>query len=155
MKNSRGNGGAAIDERDARLIALLQADARASLAELARALAISPQSVSERLKRLQDVGIVAGFTLALDPKKLGLGIGAYIRIRPALGELARVAEMVRGIPEIVECERITGEDCFIAKAFVRNVEELEGVIDRLMPYARTNTSIIQSSPVPRRFPRYA
>ena len=97
---------------------------RASLAELARALSISPQSVSERLKRLEDVGVL-GFAVALDPEKLGLSIGAYIRIQPAMGELARVAEIVKTIPEIVECHRITGEDCFIAKVFVAKVEDLE------------------------------
>lgn len=155
MGYSRRNGGSALDERDIRLIALLEADARAPLAELARALSISPQSVSERLKRLQDIGVVKGFTVALDPARLGLSIGAYIRIQPALGELPRVAEIVRDIAEIVECDRITGEDCFIAKAFVPTVKDLEQVIDRLLPYARTNTSIIQSSPVPRRSPRYA
>jgi len=72
-----------------------------------------------------------------------------------MGELGRVAAIVRDIPEIVECDRITGEDCFIAKLFVATVEDLEAVIDRLIPYAQTNTSIIQSSPVPRRLPRYA
>ena len=116
---------------------------------------MSPQSISERLKRLQDVGVLAGFTVALDPRSLGLPIGAYIRIQPAMGELARVAQLVKEIPEIVECDRVTGEDCFIAKVFVARVEDLEGVIDRLIPYARTNTSIIQSSPVQRRLPRYA
>ena len=155
MANSRRNGGFALDERDIRLIAVLEADARAPLAELARALAISPQSVSERLRRLQDVGVIAGLTVALDPQKLGLPIGAYIRIQPAMGELARVAQLVKEIPEIVECDRVTGDDCFIAKVFVARVEDLEGVIDRLIPYARTNTSIIQSSPVQRRLPRYA
>jgi Lrp/AsnC family leucine-responsive transcriptional regulator len=155
MPNSRRNGVSSLDERDIRLIALLEADARAPLAELARALAISPQSVSERLRRLQDIGVIAGFTVALDPRKLGLPIGAYIRIQPAMGELARVAEVIKGIPEIVECDRVTGEDCFVAKVFVAEVAALEGVIDRLLPYARTNTSIIQSSPVARRSPKYA
>lgn len=137
-----------------RLIALLETNARASLAELARALSISPQSVGERLKRLEDEGVL-GFLVKLAPEKLGLSIGAYIRIQPALGELARVAEIVKAIPEIVECHRITGEDCFIAKVFVEQVDALEKVIDRLIPYARTNTSIIQSSPVPARLPKYA
>jgi Lrp/AsnC family leucine-responsive transcriptional regulator len=155
LPKARRNGGASLDERDLRLLALLEADARAPLAELARGLSISPQSLGERLKRLQDLGVLAGFSPRIDPRALGLEIGAYVRIQPALGELSRVAEIVRSIPEIVECDRITGEDCFIAKVFVARVEDLEGVIDRLIPYARTNTSIIQSSPVPRRSPRYA
>ena len=154
MPNHRRKGGVSLDSRDVSLIALLEANARTPIAELARALAISPQSVSERLKRLQDIGIL-GFNVVLDPARLGLAIGVYIRIRPAMGELARVAQIVAEIPEIVECDRITGEDCFVAKAFVANVADLESVIDRLIPYARTNTSIIQSSPVPRRLPRYA
>jgi len=155
MPNQRRSGGASLDARDVSLIALLEANARTPVAELARALGISPQSVSERMRRLQDVGILAGFSVVLDPARLGLGIGAYIRIRPAMGELARVAQIVADIPEIVECDRVTGEDCFVAKAFVANVAALESVIDRLVPYARTNTSIIQSSPVARRLPRYA
>jgi Lrp/AsnC family leucine-responsive transcriptional regulator len=155
MPNLRRNGGSRLDERDARLITLLEANGRASLADLARALSISPQSVGERIRRLEDVGVLSGFTVRLDPKRLGLAIGAYIRIRPALGELGRVAQIVREIPEIVECDRITGEDCFIAKAHVERIEDLEAVIDRLVPYARTNTSIIQSSPVARRPPKYA
>ena len=72
-----------------------------------------------------------------------------------MGELARVAEIVKAIPEIVECHRITGEDCFVASVFAESMIGLERVIDRLIPYARTNTSIIQSSPVKRRLPRYA
>jgi Lrp/AsnC family transcriptional regulator, leucine-responsive regulatory protein len=143
-----------LDERDRMLIALLEANPRTPLAELARGLGISPQSVGERLARLQEDGVLS-FAVRLAPEKLGLPISAYIRIQPAMGELARVAEIVRTIPEIVECDRVTGEDCFIARVFVADMASLERVIDRLIPYARTNTSIVQSSPVPRRLPRYS
>jgi Lrp/AsnC family leucine-responsive transcriptional regulator len=155
MGKFRRNGASPLDERDVKLIALLEANARAPLAELARAFGLSPQSVSERLKRLEDIGVLAGFRVALDPKALGLAVGAYIRIQPAMGELASVARLVQEIPEIVECDRVTGEDCLVAKVHVATVEDLERIIDRLIPYARTNTSIIQSSPVARRLPRYA
>lgn len=151
---SRRNGGAALDETDVRLLGLLEGNARTPLAELARRVELSPQSVSERLKRLEDVGVIAGFTVRLDPRALGLGIGAYVRVRPALGELDRVARLLADIPEIIECDRITGEDCFIAKVFVERIEDLERVIDRLLAFAQTHTSIIQSSPVARRQPRY-
>jgi Lrp/AsnC family transcriptional regulator, leucine-responsive regulatory protein len=153
MRNMRRNA-AILDERDVRLIALLDTNPRASLAELARGLTIAPQSVSERLARLQDEGVL-GFAVTLSPEKLGLAIGAYIRIQPAMGELDRVAEAVKAIPEIVECDRVTGEDCFVARVFVESMTGLERVIDRLIPYARTNTSIVQSSPVARRLPRYS
>ena len=113
---------------------------------------LSAQSTSERVKRLEDIGVIAGFAVRLDPTALGLGLGAYIRIRPAMGELQRVTELVARIPEIVECDRVTGDDCFIAKVFVSRIEDLERVIDQLLPFAQTNTSIIQSSPVRRRQP---
>jgi Lrp/AsnC family transcriptional regulator, leucine-responsive regulatory protein len=153
MSIERRSGGASLDAIDLRLLTALDINARLPLAELARRVEMSPQSVSERLKRLEDAGVIAGFSVKLDPKALGLSIGAYIRVRPMIGELQRVAEILRSIPEIVECDRITGDDCFIAKALVRDIAALEQVIDRLIPHAQTNTSIIQSSPVPRRAPR--
>jgi Lrp/AsnC family leucine-responsive transcriptional regulator len=141
-----------LDDNDRRLIEALERNARTSIADLARMIGLSPQSTSERVRRLEDIGVIAGFGVRLDPAALGLGIGAYIRIRPAMGELQRVAELVAKISEIVECDRVTGDDCFIAKVFVAGVEDLERVIDRLLPFAQTNTSIIQSSPVRRRQP---
>lgn len=155
MPNHRRIEGVELDESDRRLIEALDRNARASIADLARLIGLSPQSTSDRVKRLEDMGVVIGFTIRLDPAALGLGIGAYIRIRPAMGELQRVAQLVANIPEIVECDRVTGEDCFIAKAFVARMDDLERVIDKLLPFARTNTSIIQSSPVARRRPPLA
>lgn len=152
MPNHRRVERAEIDESDRRLIAALDRNSRTSIADLARLIGLSAQSASDRVKRLEDIGVVTGFTVRLEPAALGLGIGAYIRIRPAMGELQRVAALVAAIPEIVECDRVTGEDCFIAKAFVARIDDLERVIDQLLPFAQTNTSIIQSSPVRRRQP---
>lgn len=155
MKNNRRIAGVALDAADRQILAALADNARLSLADLGRLLAMSPQSAADRLRRLEDLGVITGFTVKLDPVALGLTVGAYIRIRPAMGELPRVTGLLADIPEIVECDRITGDDCFIAKVFVARIEDLERVIDRLIPYAQTNTSIIQSSPVLRRAPRYA
>jgi Lrp/AsnC family leucine-responsive transcriptional regulator len=152
MPNHRRNERVELDESDRRLIEALDRNARTSTADLARLIGLSPQSTSDRIKRLEDLGVIAGFTVRLDPTALGLGIGAYIRIRPAMGELQRVTKLVTDIREIVECDRVTGEDCFVAKVFVPRVDDLERVIDRLVPFAQTNTSIIQSSPVRRRQP---
>jgi Lrp/AsnC family transcriptional regulator, leucine-responsive regulatory protein len=154
VANHRRIEGIELDESDRRLIAALDRNARTSTADLAKLIGLSPQSTSDRVKRLEDLGVITGFTVRLDPLALGLGIGAYIRIRPAMGELRRVSALVAEIPEIVECDRVTGEDCFVAKAFVGHMEELESVIDRLLPHAQTNTSIIQSSPVKRRQPPF-
>jgi Lrp/AsnC family transcriptional regulator, leucine-responsive regulatory protein len=139
-----------LDESDRRLIEALDRNARTSTADLARLIGLSPQSTADRVRRLEDVGVITGFTVRLDPS--ALGIGAYIRIRPAMGELPRVAQLVTDIPEIIECDRVTGEDCFVAKVVVPRIDDLERVIDKLLPYAQTNTSIIQSSPVQRRQP---
>lgn len=140
------------DRVDATILRALAENARISLAEIARLVGLSAPSVAERIRRLEDAGVITGYSAGIDPRALGLSISAWLRIRPLPGELARVAEIVRSLPEIVECDRITGEDCFLARAHVASVGDLERLIDRIIPHATTNTSIIQSSPVPRRLP---
>ncbi len=142
----------AVDAIDARLLRLLDRNSRTSTAELARALAMSAPSVAERLRRLEERGVIRRFTVDVDPAALGYPLAAYIRIRPSAGQIARVAQLVAEIGEIVACDRITGDDCLLARAHVRSVEDLERLIDRIVPYAQTNTSIIQSSPVEPRLP---
>ncbi len=151
MKRLRYENGV-LDEIDARILEALIDNARISLAELSRKARLSSPSVSERVKRLEEAGVIQGYTVKINPEALGLPLSAWLRIRPVPGELRRVAELLRGLPEIVECDRVTGEDCFVARAHVRSVEDLEAVIDEIIPYAMTNTSIIQSSPVPHRLP---
>lgn len=153
MKRLRYENGI-LDRVDARLLEMLAEDARTSLADLARAVGLSSPSVSERLKRLEEAGVIEGYTVRISPPALGLPLAAWLRVRPLPGELKRVAEILQGLPAIVECDRITGEDCFIARAHVRSVADLEALIDTIIPYAMTNTSIIQSSPVPRRLPPF-
>ena len=151
MKRLRYQNGD-LDAIDARILDALAKDARSSIAELARMVGLSAPSVSERIMRLEEAGVIEGYTLTISPKALGLPIAAWLRIRPVPGQLRTVTEILQGLPEIVECDRITGEDCFIARAHVRSVDELERLIDQIIPYAMTNTSIIQSSPVKRRLP---
>ena len=141
---------ALLDATNLRLIAELQADARLSLAELGRRVALSSPAVAERLRRLEEAGVITGYRAVVDPRRLGFGFGVVIRIRPAGRKLALVAEILRDTPEVVECHRVTGDDCYIAFAYVRDVEHLERVIDRFTPHGQTTTSIMQSSPVPRR-----
>ena len=141
-----------IDAVDIKILRALCADARLTMANLARMVDLSPPSVTERVRRLEDAGVVRGYGARVNPAALGLPLSAYIRIRPMPGQLRKVAEVLNGLDAIVECDRVTGEDCFIAKAHLRSVEDLETVIDKIIPYAMTNTSIIQSSPVERRLP---
>jgi Lrp/AsnC family leucine-responsive transcriptional regulator len=141
-----------LDAIDTRIIQALSQDGRVSTAELARRVGLSPPSVAERVKRLEENGVIEGYAAQINPAALGYALSAYLRIRPVPGELAKVAAILADIPAIVECDRVTGDDCFIARAHLRSVEELEQVIDRIIPFAMTNTAIIQSSPVARRLP---
>lgn len=152
MAKRVGSEGAGLDPVDRAILAALSDDARVTMAELARAVGLSAPSMAERVRRLEEAGVITGYRAVVSPSALGLPIAAWLRIRPVPGELERVAGIVRDIPEIVECDRVTGEDCFLARAHLRSLADLERVIDRIIPYAMTNTSVIQSSPVPPRLP---
>ena len=149
-QNGRIAEGAALDETNRLLLAELQADARLSLAELGRRVGLSSPAVAERLQRLEQAGVIRGYSADVDPRALGLTLTVVMRIRPAPREIVKVAELAQRTPEVVECNRITGDDCYIMRAHVRDVEHLEEVIDRFVAYGQTTTSIVQSSPVPRR-----
>src|SRR3954454_17084333 len=142
--------GQMLDRTDLQLIDELQRDARTPVAELARRVALSPPSVTQRLRRLEDAGVITGYNAVVDPRKLGYQLGVLIRIRPAPRNIAAVADIARQTPEVVECHRVTGDDCFVMTAYVRDVEHLEELIDTFTPHGQTTTSIMQSSPVPRR-----
>lgn len=141
-----------VDPVDLRILRRLAEDARVSVAELARFVGMSAPSVAERLRKLQDNGTIQSYTVRIDPAALGLPVSAWLRIRPVPGQLATVAGIIAEINEITSCDRVTGEDCFIAKVSVRSMTDLERVIDRIIPYAMTNTAIVQSSPVRERLP---
>jgi Lrp/AsnC family transcriptional regulator, leucine-responsive regulatory protein len=145
--NQRQNG---LDDANLRLIDELQQDARLSFAELGRRVGLSSPAVAERLARLEEDGVITGYHAEVNPRALGLELGVVIRIRPAPRELHKVAELAQRTPEVVECHRITGEDCYFMKAYVRDVEHLEDVIDQFAIYGQTTSSIMQKSPVPRR-----
>jgi Lrp/AsnC family leucine-responsive transcriptional regulator len=141
-----------IDETNRRLLSELQVDARLSLAELGRRVGLSAPAVAERLQRLEDSGVITGYRAEVDPRALGYALSAIIRIRPIPRQLPKVAQVARDTREVVECHRITGDDCFILRLHVRSVEHLEEVLDRFTLFGQTTTSIVQSSPVPRRPP---
>ena len=141
-----------LDTVDKAILVQLTGNARTTIAELARKVKLSAPSVAERIKRLEDAGIITGYHAAVSPKVLGLPLSVWFRIRPVPGKMQQVAGIIQGIPEITACDRITGEDCFLARGHFKSVEHLERVIDLLVPYAMTNTSIIQSSPVKERLP---
>jgi Lrp/AsnC family leucine-responsive transcriptional regulator len=144
-----------LDDVNLRLLEELQADGRIGMAELGRRIGMSAPAVAERVQRLERAGVIAGYHADIDPGKLGFPVAAIVRIRPAPGQLARIPEVARKTPEVVECYRITGEDCYLIKLYLRAIDELEDVLDRFTPYGLTTTSIIHSAPVPRRAPPLA
>jgi Lrp/AsnC family leucine-responsive transcriptional regulator len=145
-----GNGKSLRDPTDVQILRHLVQDPRLGISELARRVGMSAPAVRERVQRLEDTGVIAGYRLALDPKALGYTVMVFIRIRPNPGQLQIIADIARDMPNVVECHRITGEDCFIVKAYLHDLEELDGVLDRFLIHGHTTTSIAQSSPVPGR-----
>jgi Lrp/AsnC family leucine-responsive transcriptional regulator len=151
MKRVRYINGA-LDALDTALLRALAEDARLPLRDLAQKIGLSAPSTTERLRRLEDAGVIEGYAVRVNATALGLSIGAYLRIRPMPGELDRVASMLAAEPQVIACDRITGDDCFIAKALVPDMAALETLINGLLPYATTNTSIVVSTPVAPRLP---
>jgi Lrp/AsnC family leucine-responsive transcriptional regulator len=140
----------AIDPLNVRLLDELQRNPRITMSELARRLDMSSPAVTDRVQRLEDNGVITGYHLELDPRALGWPVAAFVRIRPGPGQLTRIADLARATPEVVECHRITGEDCFLMKVHVAELDKLEEVLDRFLMFGQTTSSIVQSSPVPAR-----
>ena len=139
-----------LDSTNRLLIVELQRDARLSLAELGRRVGLTAPAVAERLQRLERAGAITGYRAEVDPRVLGLALSAIIRVRPSPGQIENVAERARDTPEVVECHRVTGDDCYVMRAHLRDVMHLEDVIDRFTPLGQTTTQVMQSSPVPGR-----
>ncbi|PYE26204.1 Lrp/AsnC family transcriptional regulator [Paraburkholderia silvatlantica] len=143
---------APLDDIDRMLLAALAEDARASVAELARHVGLSAPSTSERLRRLEAQGVIGGYTVQIDPRALGYTLQAIVRVKPLPGQLHLVEEVLRRIPEFVECDKVTGDDCFIARLYLHSIEQLDEILAKVTERAETSTAIVKSTPVPRRLP---
>jgi Lrp/AsnC family leucine-responsive transcriptional regulator len=141
-----------LDETDREIVEILLRDSRTSLKELAQAVGLSSPSVSERLRRLEERGVIRAFTVEVDPKALGFPIQAIVRIKPLPGKLHVVQKLIEETPQFGECDKVTGDDCFVARLYVRSIEELDGLLDRIADKAETSTAIVKSQPIPRRAP---
>ena len=139
-----------LDDSNRRLLAELQADARLTIAELGRRINLSAPAVAERIQRLERAGVICGYRADVDPKAIGFPIRVIVRIRPTTRQLHRIPELAEEIPQVVECHRITGEDCFFVDLHLRSMDELEPILDRFIVFGQTTTSIVHSSPVTRR-----
>jgi Lrp/AsnC family transcriptional regulator, leucine-responsive regulatory protein len=141
-----------LDPINLRLLGELSEDGRLGMAELARRVGMSAPAVAERVQRLERAGVIAGYHAEIDPRALGFPVAAIVRIRPAPGQLRRIPDIAGETPEVVECYRITGEDCFLVRLHLRSIDDLEDVLDRFTPHGQTTTSIVHSTPVRRRTP---
>ncbi|AYG64975.1 MULTISPECIES: Lrp/AsnC family transcriptional regulator [unclassified Rhizobium] len=146
------NASLSLDEIDQRMLEALARNARISLKELAEAAGLSSPSAAERLRRLEERGIISGFTVDIAPEAIGYPLQAIVRIRPLPGQLHVVERIIQETSEFIECDKVTGDDCFIGRLVVRSMGELDGILDKIAERAETNTSMIKATPVKRRLP---
>ncbi len=139
-----------LDETGWRLLRELQEDARLSYAELGRRVGLSLPAVAERVRKMEEAGIITGYRAEIDPAKIGLPISAFIRLRPG-GRLGhqRVRALIVELPEVAACYHVAGSDAFILQLAVPSIEHLEGVIERLGSYGQAATSIVLSTVLKR------
>jgi Lrp/AsnC family transcriptional regulator, leucine-responsive regulatory protein len=150
--NGTRNDGGLLDAVNRRILALLTDDARISTAELARRLDMSAPAVRERVSRLEQAGVIRGYRVDIDPAAVGLPVSAWVRVRPGPGQLPKVADLARRSPQVSECHRITGDDCFLLKVHGAGLEELESLLDAFLMFGQTTTAIVVATPVRPRTP---
>jgi Lrp/AsnC family transcriptional regulator, leucine-responsive regulatory protein len=141
-----------LDATDLKIIRELIDDGRLTLAELGRRVSLSSPAVAERVKRLEQSGVITGYHAEIDLRKFGYQLTAIVRIRPAPGRLPKIPEIAQQIPEVTECHRITGEDCFYLKIQLRSIDGLTQLLDRFLDFGETTTSIINGTPISQRMP---
>lgn len=139
-----------LDEVDWRLLEVLQRDGRAGYAELGRAVSLSASAVTERVRRLEDLGVITGYTVEVDPDRLGLPIAALVRLRYPNSNYGPFHALLGSTPEITEALHVTGEDCFVLTVRARSMRHLEQVTGRIGGLGAVTTSVVYSSPLPRR-----
>ena len=139
-----------LDETNAELLRELQTDPRMRHSALARRVGMSQPAVTERVRRLEESGVIRGYYLDLDPAALGLPLTAFIRVRPHPGLLTEIVALAQSIPEIVECHRIVGEDGFLLKVYLPAIDQLDRILDRFLLLGTTTTSIVHATPIPLR-----
>ena len=137
-----------MDRIDGLIIEELQKDGRMAFAELGRRVGLSTPAVIERVKRLEERGVILGYRAMIDPAAVGLAVHAFVKVTVGGDRIAAFTKLVKGLPEVLECHRVTGAESFLVQIAVRDMLHLEAAIDSMMPYVATNTSMVLASPVP-------
>ncbi len=141
-----------IDALDARILALLASEGRLPLSELARQVGLSSPSVTDRVRRLESNGVIRRYAAEIDLVRLGYPLMALVRLRPVPGRLRDVEALLQKTRECIECDKVTGEDCFVARVVLRSVQHLDEVLEGFADIAETNSALIKSTPVAMRMP---
>jgi Lrp/AsnC family leucine-responsive transcriptional regulator len=139
-----------LDEIGRNLLSALQEDARLSYAELGRRIGLSPAATAERLRRLEEAGIITGYRVEIDREALGLPVLAIVRMSCDGAKYRPFLKAVAGMERVMECHHVAGSDAFILKVVAASVEELGRVVEKLLDFGVPTTSIVFSSPVVRR-----
>ena len=139
-----------LDDTDRGILRELQEDGRISYTELGRRVALTAPAVADRVRRLEEAGVITGFRAEVNPAVLGYPITAFIRWTSNGPDCARLGEVAKDVPEILECHRITGEESYMLKVATTSVGHLERLLDRLIPHGSTITSVVLSSSVVHR-----
>ncbi|MFH8370152.1 Lrp/AsnC family transcriptional regulator [Streptomyces sp. NPDC018031] len=138
------------DAIDWRILDALQANGRAGFAELARTVNMSASAVTERVRRLEEAGIITGYAAVVDPERLGLAVLAFVRLRYPNSNYKPFHDLIAATPEILEAHHVTGADCFVIKVAARSMRHLEQVTGRIGGLGPVTTSVVYSSPLSRR-----
>jgi len=139
-----------LDDYGRSLLHALQQDSRLSYADLGRRVGLSPSATAERMRRMEEDGIIRAYTIEIDREALGLPILAYVRITCEGQRYQPFLKFVHTLPEVRECHHVTGGEAFILQVTTASIAELERTIERLLPYGIPTTSLVLSSPVVKR-----
>lgn len=138
-----------LDHKDRQILQALQADARQSLSALGKRIGLSQPAVSERVRKLEEAGVIRGYTAQLDLRAIGLPLQAVVRVRTTHEHIARYLALFESLPEVVDVVRVTGDDCFIVRCAFAEPGDLERVVDRLAAHGSVTTSMVLSQPLAR------
>lgn len=141
-----------IDYTDRQILGELERDGRVSVSSLAARVGMSGPSVTDRIRRMENTGIIRNFTVDIDVAELGYELAAIVRIKPRPGSLHIVEKMICDEPRFTSCDAVTGDDCFVCRLAFRAMKDLDGILQPFHDRAETNTAIVKSSPVRNRLP---